>query len=60
MELSEKNIKRMWEIDAKSHTNTWDLTQEEKDFYNTHFDLMLEKVEEDYNHWKHHTGGKLN
>jgi len=53
--LTEKNIKRMWDIDAKSHIGLEEIPKEDKEFYNAHFDIMLEMYRENYEHWQHHT-----
>jgi len=53
--MTEENIKRMWEIDGKAHFGD-KITDEERDFYNAHYDLMLEEMEDNYKHWKYHSG----
>jgi hypothetical protein len=52
--VTEENIKRMWLIDGKVNVGS-EITNEEREFYNAHYELMIEEVEDDYNHWKYHS-----
>ena len=47
-------INRMWRIDSDSQLGN-DIKEEDKIFFNKNFDDMLEEMESDYNHWRHHT-----
>lgn len=52
--MTQENIKRMWDIDHKLQLGD-KITDEEKDFYNAHYDLMLEEMLDNLNHWSFHT-----
>lgn len=53
--MTEENIKRMWDIDQKAQLGN-QITKEEKEFFNAHFDLMLDEMRENLEHWEHHSG----
>ena len=47
-------INRMWRIDGDAQVGN-DIKEEDRLFFNQNFDNMLEEMESDYNHWRHHT-----
>ena len=59
--MKEYEIQRMRDIDHKAQLGI-DVSQEDKVFFNVHYETMLEELEEvveledEYNHFKHHSG----
>jgi len=43
----------MWDIDHKAQLGE-EVTTEEKLFFNAYYELMMEELEENYTHFKHH------
>ncbi len=52
MTLEEKD--RMWQIDSHLQIGN-KVSEEDKKWFNDNFDEMKMSVEEDFNHWHHHT-----
>ena len=53
--MTEQNIKRMWDIDHKAQLGD-KITDEERDFFNAHYELMREEMENNWTHWQFHSG----
>ena len=59
--MKEYEIQRMWDIDHKAQLGI-NVSQEDKVFFNVHYETMLEELEEvveledEYNDFKHHSG----
>ena len=52
--MTENEKKRMWIIDHNSQLGN-DISKDDKIFFNTHYEEMVEKLKENYNHFKHHS-----
>jgi hypothetical protein len=53
--MTEEAKQRMWDIDHKSQLGN-DISKEDKDFFNAYYEIMLEELEDSFNHFKHHSG----
>tara|TARA_R110000796_G_C14300135_1_gene405141 strand:+ start:93 stop:266 length:174 start_codon:yes stop_codon:yes gene_type:complete len=53
--MKEYEIQRMRDIDHKAQLGI-DVSQEDKVFFNVHYETMLEELEDEYNDFKHHSG----
>ena len=53
--MTEQNIKRMWDIDHKAQLGD-KITDEERYFFNAHYELMREEMENNWTHWQFHSG----
>lgn len=49
--MTEQDVKRMWVIDSKITLGD-KITDEEKEFYDSHLKLMFEEMEDNFIHWK--------
>ena len=53
--MTDNEKQRMWIIDQNAQLGN-DIDKEDKIFFNTNYDDMVEELEEAYNHFKHHSG----
>ena len=53
--MTENEKQRMWDIDHNSQLGK-NISKEDKIFFNANYENMLEELEENYNHFKHHSG----
>ena len=53
--MTEQNIKRMWNIDHKAQLGD-KITDEEREFFNAHYELMREEMEDNWTHCQFHSG----
>lgn len=51
--MTDKEKQEMWGIEIKAQLGK-DITKEDKEFFNKNFDEMLEELQSDYEHFKHH------
>lgn len=51
--MKEEAKRRMWNIDHDAQLGN-DISKEDKDFFNAYYEMMLEELESDYTHFKHH------
>lgn len=52
--MTDKEKKEMWDIDMKAQLGD-EVTKEDKEFFNANFDKMLEELQSEYEHFKHHS-----
>jgi hypothetical protein len=53
--MTEENIKRMWDIDRKAQSGD-EITDQEREFFHAHYELMLEQMQDNWIHWQLHSG----
>jgi len=46
---------RMWSIDSRSQVGT-EVSEEDKKWFNDHFELMQKETHDDYVHWRYNSG----
>tara|TARA_R110001632_G_scaffold147250_1_gene264303 strand:+ start:321 stop:497 length:177 start_codon:yes stop_codon:yes gene_type:complete len=51
--MTDKEKQDMWDIDMKAQLGD-EVTKEDKEFFNANFDKMLEELQNEYEHFKHH------
>jgi len=52
--LTKENKEKMWSIDCKAQLGD-NLTEEEIQFFNAHFEMMQTDMTDNYEHWQYHT-----
>ena len=45
----------MWDIDQRAQLGC-EVPEKDKDYFNKYYSELLEKLKEDYEHFKHHSG----
>ena len=53
--MEEQIQKLMWDIDMKAQLGD-NITQQEKDFFNAHFEEMKQLMLDNWRHWQFHSG----
>jgi hypothetical protein len=53
--MTDNEKQRMWIIDHNAQLGN-DIDKEDKIFFNTNYDEMVEYLKESYYHFKHHSG----
>ncbi len=51
--MTENAKRRMWIIDHNTQLGN-DISKEDKEFFNTYYEEMLEELKDRYHHFKHH------
>ena len=52
--MTEQNQQRMWNIDQRAQLGD-PISESDVEFFNAHFELMVEEMNDNANHWKYHT-----
>ena len=52
--MKSEDIEKMWNIDSKAQLGE-KLSNDEIEFFNKNYFLMLQEMKDNYDHWMHHT-----